>query len=444
MVRWQILASVAISLMLAGSARAQSYSLAEASQAGTCYRIELTMSLTGKLKVLVDEQEKTLQESASATHQYFERILETGTDGIPTKSGRLYKEAQVCIIVDSNKVRRSLRPEHFFLAAHRQRDGLLAWSPESPLTQEEADVTDHFDTLTVAGLLPADKQSVGSTWKISNAVVQALCHVPALSEQNVTCKLDDVKDDIAIFSVSGEAAGIDLGASVKTTVAATGRFDLKEQRLVALQWKQTDERGQGPVSPASSFEVTVKLTRTPVETVNELSDIAVVPLQTAPQSDLEFKDAKGRFQMQYARDWWLVGKTDEHTVFRLLDRGEFVAQLSVAPWQKAQAGKHLSADEIKSIVANSPGWAQETLLKDEEVKLPTGQWAYLVAGAGDLGQDRAVQYFYFVAGPEGDQAMLTFTMTPTQAQKLGSRDLELVQRFLLPGARREAQVKPAQ
>ena len=98
----------------------------------------------------------------------------------------------------------------------------------------------------------------------------------------------------------------------------------------------------------------------------------------------------------------------------------------------------MSADDVKVIVANAPGWAQETLIKAVEVPLTTGQWAYLLAGEGDLDGVRAVQYFYLIAGPEGDQAMLTFTMTPAQVQKLGSRDLEFLRGFLLPGARPDA------
>jgi hypothetical protein len=40
---------------------------------------------------------------------------------------------------------------------------------------------------------------------------------------------------------------------------------------------------------------------------------------------------------------------------------------------------------------------------------------------------KVVQNFYIVAGPGGDQVVLAFTMTPTQAEKLGTRDLALVQ-----------------
>jgi hypothetical protein len=438
MERWRILASLVAALILAGAARAQSFSLAEAGRSDSYFRIKLSMGLTGQLKVVVDGKEKSLKELATAGHDYVERILETGSDGVVTKAARLYKEAKVAITVDDSDQERSLRKDRMFMGAQRTRDGVLTYSREGPLTRDEADVTDHFDTLAIPGLLPTKDVAIGDSWKVGNNTAQALCHLQALSAQSLTCKLQQVKDGVATFSIDGTAAGIDLGASVKTTITGTGRFDLKEHRLIALDWKQSNERDQGPVSPASAVEVAIKVTREPIEPVNELSDIAVVPLQPrADLTDLEFKDPQGRFELQCSRQWYLVGHSPEHTVFRLMDRGELVAQLTVAPWQKAADGKHLTPEEVKSVVANSPGWNQDTLIKDEEVKLMSNQWAYLVAGEGDLSSGRAVQYFYFLAAPEGNQAMLTFTMTPAQAQKLGSRDLEIVRGFLLAGATRD-------
>src|SRR5205807_6752045 len=136
-------------------------------------------------------------------------------------------------------------------------------------------------------------------------------------------------------SVGGSVSGIDLGASVKSSVVGTGQFDLKKRRLVALEWKQADERGQGPVSPASAVEVTNKITRTPIEPAGELQDVglAKVPAGAPPRAmtDLELKDPRGRYELAHPRDWQLVGRSDEHTVLRLMDRGEFVAQVSIAP-----------------------------------------------------------------------------------------------------------------
>jgi hypothetical protein len=37
-----------------------------------------------------------------------------------------------------------------------------------------------------------------------------------------------------------------------------------------------------------------------------------------------------------------------------------------------------------------------------------------------------VQNFYLVAGPGGVQIVMAFTMTPNQAEKLGTRDLVMV------------------
>src|SRR5262249_7729499 len=147
----------------------------------------------------------------------------------------------------------------------------------------------------------------------------------------------------------------------------------------------------------------------------------------AEKTDLQFKDTSGRFELVHARDWQLVAHTDQHTVLRLMDRGELVAQVAIAPWQKAAAGQHQPEAQFKATIEMSPGWEQDKLLKEPEVvDLHNGLWTYLVAAEGDLNGVRVLQYFYLVAGPQGDQVVLTFTMTSAQAQKLGSRDLELV------------------
>ena len=443
MAHWRTLASLVVALTVTGAGQAQTYSLSEASLVDSYHQIQLSMTLTGTLKLFQDGREILLKESATATHDFVERVLEAGPDNIACKSARVYKNAKVSIVVDAEKLNRTLRSERTFLLAQRERghDGVLTYCPKGTLTREELDVADHFDTLAVTGLLPVKGVTVGESWKLSNSTAEALCHLQGLSDHSLTAKLERLQADVATISVNGTASGIDLGASVNSTITATCLFDTKKRSLGSLEWTQKDERGPGPVSPASALEMTVKLTRTPIDPVNELSDVLLVPVRDVePErswTDVLFKDAKGRFEMTHTRDWLLVGCTPEHVVLRLMDRGEFVAQVSIAPWRKAEPTKHPTPDEVKSIVANSPGWAQDTLIKAEEVTLPSGQWAYLVAGEGDLDGVRAVQYVYFLAGPDGDQAILTFTMTPAQTQKLGSRDLEFVQGFLLPGVNRE-------
>jgi len=439
MAHWRTLTSLVVAVILASAAQAQTYSLREAPLVDSYHHVQLSMALTGTLKLQQEGRELFLKESATATHDFVERVLEGGAESTAGKAARVYKDAKVSIVVDADKQERTLRPERTFLMTQREpgSNGALTYCPKGPLTREELDVTDHFDTLAATGLLPAQEVAVGETWKLGNVSAQALCHLQGLSEHTLMAKLERVQNEVATFTVNGTATGIDLGAAVTATIKATCLFDTKKRCLVAVEWIQKDERGSGPVSPASALEMTIKLARTPIDPVNELSDVLLVPVRDIEPArdltDLFFKDAKDRFELVHTRDWQLVGRSEEHVVLRLMDRGEFVAQASIAPWKKAEPGKHLSPEEVKSVVANSPGWAQDTLIKAEEVKLPSGQWAYLVAGEGDLDGVRAVQYFYLVAGPGGDQAILTFTMTPAQTQKLGSRDLEFVHGFMLPG-----------
>src|SRR5262249_27026468 len=158
---------------------------------------------------------------------------------------------------------------------------------------------------------------------------QALCNFEGVTEQTLSGKLDEVKDDVAQFTISGTSNGVDQGALVKMEVTAKGRFDLKAKRLTALEWTQKDQRDAGPVSPATGVTTTATLKRTPVEQPEKLSDVALVSVPdgfapAAPLTHLELRDEKGRYEVLHPREWHMVSATDRHQVLRLMDRGDFI------------------------------------------------------------------------------------------------------------------------
>jgi hypothetical protein len=143
-------------------------------------------------------------------------------------------------------------------------------------------------------------------------------------------------------------------------------------------------------------------------------------------TQLVYQDAKKRFDLVHGRDWQIVGQTDDHLVLRLMERGDFVAQATLTPWKKHPAGKHLSGAEFTQIIAKTPGWEQDKVLEAKEIEAPKEHWIYRVAAEGQLDGLKALQYFYLIAGPQGDHLLVAFTMTPSQAQKLDTRDLVLI------------------
>jgi hypothetical protein len=444
MAGWRALAGMTVLLAMTPWAAAETYPLAETVKQGDCYRIHIEMTLSGELKVNRDGKPAPLKLTATASHEFPERVLNVGSGGLLEKTARAYETAKAAINVGDDRSERTLRPERTLQVAQRVKDQLLVYAPSGPLAREELELTsEHFDTLALLGLLPGKAVAVNDSWKIANPVAQALCNFEGLTSQDLVCKFEEVKDNVAHVSVTGTANGIELGAQIKVTVRATYRFDLGSKRFVGLEWEQKDDRDQGPASPASSVTATTKLTRTFIDPPDSLSDVALVPVpegfEVPPQMlHLDYRDPKGRFELAHGREWQQVSQTPEHLVMRLMEQGDFVAQVTVTPWTTAEKGKHMEPDDFKDAMARTPGWEPETELQAGEVPVPAGEgrWIYRVSALGKMDGTAVMQNFYLVAGPGGEQAVLLFTLTPKKAQKLGDRDLSLAGSVDFPSSRK--------
>jgi hypothetical protein len=432
--------TVVLTLAVYGSARAQSVTLVENTRANECFRLSLTMRLTGEMVVVRDSKPVTLRLAATAEHRYRERVLVLSREGLIKKAARYYDDARASITIDGSTNARTLRPERRLAVAQRQNDTLLCYSPQGPLTRDELEtISEHFDTLCVAGLLPGKEVKVGDSWKLGNAAAQGLCQFEGLVSNELTGKLAVVADGMAAFAIEGTASGIELGAQAKVTVIATGRFDVAKKRLVSLEWKQQDVRDQGPASPAATVETTITLVREAVEQPKELSDVSLVSVPQgfdvpAPLTQLLVSDPKGRFELAASRDWQPVSQSDSHLVLRLLDRGDFVAQATVTPWTKAEPGKHMDPKEFHEAMLASPGWEPEEVLQEGELpNQPNGRFVYRLAVRGQIEEVKVVQTFYLVAGAKGDQCVVAITFKQAQSGKLGARDLILVDGLELTG-----------
>jgi hypothetical protein len=430
---WRMLGGLLIALAFCPAALAQTYPLAEASKAGDCYRIQVTMNLTGEMRVTKDKNPTMIKLAAAASHDFPERILVVDSHGVIQKVARDYTAAKAAIVHGNDRSDRGLRPErHLFVAQHYKGQDLV-YSPIGSLTREELElVSEHFDTLSLPGLLPGRQVKVGETWKIGNEIAQDLCHFEGLSSQDITCKLESVRDDIAHVSMSGSASGIELGAVTKLSLQGTYEFDLKAGRLSLVEWKQKDERSQGPASPAITVESITTLKRQAITQPENLGDVALISVPDgfeppAGMTMLTYHHDQGtHFDLGYSRDWEMVSQTKDHVILRMLDRGDFVAQATVTPWARAKPGEHLTPEAFREAMARTPGWEQGEVVQEGELPVENGRWVYRVSAPGRMDGLNVVQNFFLVAGPTGDQVVIAFTMTPSQVEKLGSRDLDLV------------------
>jgi hypothetical protein len=424
-------------LLLAAPASAQPVNLTEKVAVGDRARYTVELDLKGELILVQEGQKESIPLTAKARHAFAERVLAVA-DGLAHSTARHYAEAGASAVVGNEKSDRALPADRRLIVARRNPDGLLCFAPAGPLARDDLDlVTQHFNPQCLAGLLPGKVTNVGDTWTVTDSAAQAACLFDAVVKAQLTGKLTAVKDGTATFTVEGTAEGVESGAKITLTVTATGTFDATAGRVTALSWKQKDEREQGPVSPASKVEATISLKREALaELPKELADeaLAKVPEGDVPaaMTNVRYADPRGRYAIVHARDWHVTGQTDSHLVLRLIDRGEFVAQATVSAWQKAEPGKHMSADDFKKAVADAPGWKQEKVLADGEVPAGAGRWLYRLTAEGKMHSRPAVQTFYLLAGPRGDQVAVTVATGPEKLRALGTRDAALVQAIEFP------------
>jgi hypothetical protein len=424
--------SLPLVLAVAGPVSAQAVSLAEVPQPKDCLRVELTTRLDGERIYTQDGDKKSHKTALAASHAYTEKTLAAGTGGV--KAARHYSAAQSSLTIDGQLSSATLRPERRLAVVQRTNAGSLAYCPSGPLAREEMElVSEHFDTLSLAALLPATPVNVNDTWKVSNDAVQGLCGFDGLLSHELTGRLVQVTGDRATVAVSGVAKGIELGAQVALTVTATATVDLTRKRLVALEWKQDDLRDQGPASPGFKAVVVITLKREPVPEPKELSDAALESVPPgfdvpAGMTALVYRDPEGRFELTYPRDWRLTGAKSGQTTLRLLERGDFVAQATITPWQKAEPGQHMAEKEFREAVLTSPGWQAEEVIQEGTVPSHRAGWyLYRVVARGETDGVKVVQTFFLAAGPGGEQAVVAFTCRQQQFGKLGARDLPLVE-----------------
>lgn len=417
-------------LTAVGPARADGVRLAELPQEGECFRIATETRVNGVLKVSRDGKPVTLEIAARNEHAFAERVL-AADRVVARKVARNYQTATAQATVDGQRVDRTLRPDRRLIVAQRTGDALFCYSPVGPLTRSDLEVvSEHFGTLHLTGVLPGKEVAVGDSWKIDNLIAQSLCLFDGLISHDLTAKLKDVSGPTAVIAIAGTAKGIENGAMATLTVTATVRFDTAKQRIVGVEWTQKDVRDQGPATPAAELTTTTTLTREQLASPPaELADLGGIPPGDDPPvalKHLHHRDPKGRFQLLHARDWHVVGQTDYHLVMRLLERGDFVAQATVTHWQNAGAGKHMSPEEFEKLTAAGNNWKVEQVTDRAEVPTDPDRWVYRISARGELDGAAVVQNFYVMANAAGDQMILTFTMRPAGASRIGTRDLGLV------------------
>lgn len=415
----------------------ESILFAEAANDGRPFQIEIDFKLAGHLSIERDGKADRLPIEAKGTHRYVEAGQAPHESGQARRVVRLYREATTESTVGGERTRKQLAADRRGIVVHRGDSGSVHFSPSGPLTRDELElVSEHFESLVLPNLLPAQAVKPGDTWSVPADAAQTVCHFDGLVKSELIGKYLEIKDGSAILAIDGRADGVEHGAAVRVAVAAKLTYDLTKRLITRVEWSQADGRDRGPVSPAMEVKAAIVLTRTRDSALPKEFE-AVVAKQPAdgkiPELLLQLRhtDPSG-YEFVHARDWHAVVKNDKHLVLRLLAKGEYVAQATIAAWKPEADQPKAILTEFVDATRKQPGWEPEKVIEDGEMQVGSARPIYRLAAVGKQDGAEVVQAFHLVTAADGRRVVAAVVCGTNSLAKLGNRDVALVSAIEFP------------
>lgn len=285
----------------------QKITLKETYRIGDLCQVETTTEQTGVLDTFPLPQQpqlpKRLSKTGHAKSIYSEKVLSVDADQLANKTLRHYTLLEAEQKIGDEITRAKLRPQVQNLVLDRQGSQAVTFSPDGPLLLGELEQarTDIFLS-RLAGMLPTQAVSRGDTWKASNPAIQELTDLQQVQSGSLECTLSNIANDTALVKFFGQVTGTTPNGSNQQTIQGSYQFNLKAQRLIALQFEVTSllrDRQQKQVGDITArFQLKRQLTG--------VADLATTGLTLDANEEntlLLVEEPRLNLQLKHSRRW---------------------------------------------------------------------------------------------------------------------------------------------
>lgn len=362
---------------------------------------------------------------------FAERVLSADADGSARRVARKVNQAASAINGEVRPSASQVRPDVSILITERREGSIAAFSPGGPLTRQELELVEAAgDPLALAALLPPNAVAVGDRWAVGAEAARSLSGYDALAANRLTATMESLDADVAKIKLSGEVRGGALGGEGTISIEGTCRFDRKVERVDRLEVRRKESRKPGPVEAGLEMTSTLTVDRRAADTPAELTESALVDVPTEAKPGMELLllvAPDGKYRLLHDRAWHTFWDDARLTVLKRLDRGEVIAQCNISVGPDAGKGRHQDPTQFRDDIRRALGTRFGQLVANGEVEGGTeAEFRYKVDVQGSEGDVNVRWYYYLIANADGDQLLVTFTLTEAQVKQFGDQDLQLV------------------
>jgi hypothetical protein len=368
--------------------------------------------------------------------QYDERVLAAAKQWSEVRLVRSYQVASAKIRLRESEIANELRESRRTILVESNAQNATHSSPLGPLTREELELVESpASGLALEALLPTRTVKTGDQWQLGDSTAARLLGLEAISQQNIACKLDSIKENVAIVTLEGKVAGAIGGVSSDIELKGKLNFDLRQRAVTWLTLAYKENRAIGHAQPGFEVLTTLKLVTAPAQGVAELSDksLAGLPLKTSASLTLiDLTSEAGGYQLIHDRRWQVMAEQHDLTILRLVDRGDLIAQCNLSRLPALAKGNQLSLEGFQEDVKRTLGKNFGQLVDGSEEA--EGGIRVLRVSATGSANDLPIQWMYYhLSDDHGHRMALVFTIENSLLERFAKVDRELVAgfRFLL-------------
>ncbi len=416
------------------------YQLRASVATGFHQQVKVVVETVGDLKLNADGSEvKRLPIKVEANLAYVERTL-TVADNLSTlKVVRHYAEADAKLRLRESDLVHRLRDDRRLVIAEATEKQATTFSPLGPLTREELELIDiPAGSLSLAALLPLRVVKREQSWQQPDWAIARLLGLDLVTQHDVTGKLTEVKDNIAVISLQGKVAGAIGGVTTEIELTGKLNFDLQQKAVTWLALGYKESRAIGHAQPGFEIVGKLRLVAAPIRSATEVNDQALASLPTKAASGstlIDFTADSAGYALLHDRRWNVMVDRHDVTILRMVDRGDLIAQCNISRLPQLATGQELTLEAFQEDVKKTLGTNFGQIAEATQEAGDGGIRTLRVIVSGNT-SDIPIQWtYYHLSDNAGNRASLVFTIEQNLVEKFTQIDRELVAAFRFTAAK---------